>query len=80
MAVLFDARAATRVAGRIVRPAQDGGLVLSTGSVVALGDDLWIFRGTTLLPVGTLTPGAGVTVYGTMRRGRFVARVIEVSL
>jgi hypothetical protein len=80
VAILFDARGATRVAGRIVRLAQDGGLVLSSGSVVALGDDLWIFRGTTLLPVGTLTPGAGVTVYGTMRGGRVVARVIEVSL
>ncbi len=78
--VLFDARRAARAGGRIVRPAQDGGIVLSDGTVVALGEDLWVFRGTTLLSAGVLAPGVAVTIYGTARGGRFLARVIEVPL
>ncbi|HEV8339637.1 MAG TPA: hypothetical protein VGR25_08270 [bacterium] len=80
VAVLFDARGAPRASGRIARPAQDGGLVLTDGTVVELGDDVWILRGTSLVTVGALTPGVAVTVYGTARGGRLVARVIEVSL
>ncbi len=80
VAVLFDARSGARASGRIVRAAQDGGLVLSDGTVVALGDDVWVFRGTTLLSAGALTPGVAVTIYGQPRGGRLMARVVEVSL
>lgn len=80
LAVLFDARGASRLSGRIVRGSQDGGLVLSDGTVATLSEDLWVFRGTTLLSAGVLTPGVAVTLYGTARGGRFLARVIEVSL
>lgn len=80
IAVLFDARRAAHAGGRIVRPAQGGGLLLSDGTVVTLGDDLWIVRGTTLLSADALAPGATVVVYGTAKGSRLVARVIDVSL
>lgn len=80
VSVLFDARGAARASGRIARPTQDGGLVLTDGTVIALGGDLWVFRGTTLVSAAALTPGVAVTVHGTARGGRLAARVIEVSL
>lgn len=77
--VLFDARRAARMSGRILRATADGGVVLTDGTAVSF-EEVWIFRGTTLLPVGAMTPGVAVTLYGTARGGRFLARVIEVSL
>lgn len=78
VSVLFDVRRATRVSGRIIRAGPEG-LVLADGTTVAF-DDVWVIRGTTLLPAASLAPGVGVLIYGTGRGGRIIARVVEVAI
>lgn len=80
IAVLFDPRRGTRVAGRITLLWPDVGFVLSDGTVVAMSEETWVLRGSALRPTGALAPGLSVTVFGAGKLPFVAARVVEISL
>lgn len=78
--VQFDPRASTRVRGVIALVWPQVGFVLADGTVVILGQDAWVVRGTALRPAGALAAGAAVTVLGIGSPPYVSARVIDISL
>lgn len=77
--VLFDVRTAVRVGGRIAVQWPGMGFGLGDGTVVTLGEDSWIVRGTALRAPAALVPGVVVTVFGGGSPPYIAARVVEIA-
>jgi len=80
LTVLFDPRTATRLIGRITVYWPGVGFALAGGAVVAMRDDTWILRGTSLRPPSALVPGTVVTVLGEGAPPFIAARVVDIKL
>lgn len=78
--VLFDPRGGTRVAGRIGLLWPEVGFMLADGTMVTLGEETWIIRGTALRAAAALAPGLTVIVHGTGKAPFIGSRVVEISL
>lgn len=78
--VLFDPRGGTRVAGRIGLLWPEVGFMLADGTMVTLGEETWIIRGTALRSAAALAPGLTVIVHGTGKAPFIGSRVVEISL
>lgn len=77
--VLFDPRQGTRVAGRIGLLWPEVGFMLADGTMVTLGEETWIIRGTALRSAAALAPGLTVIVHGTGKAPFIGSRVVEIS-
>lgn len=77
--ILFDPRQGTRVAGRIGLLWPEVGFMLADGTMVTLGEETWIIRGTALRSAAALAPGLTVIVHGTGKAPFIGSRVVEIS-